>query len=99
MITQVDHEGYSTTLMNSIVDYNKDDAVAIPKAYKYVITQRVRRQLRKFTVGWKLLVQCKDGSETWIPLKDMKNSHLVETAEFSCARGMDDKVDFSYWFP
>ena len=97
MITQVDHEGYSTTLMNSIVDYKKDDAVAIFKADKYVITRRGRRQLCKSTVGWKLLVQWKDGSETWIPLKDMKNSHPVETAEFAFARGIDDKVAFIYW--
>ena len=40
MITQVDHEGYSTMLMNGIVDYKKDNAVAISKADKYVITRR-----------------------------------------------------------
>ena len=40
MITQVEYNGYSTTLMNVIVDYNKYDEVAISKADKYVITQR-----------------------------------------------------------
>ena len=29
----------------------------------------------------------------------MKNSHPVETTDFACARGIDDKVDFSYWVP
>ena len=43
MITQVDHKGYSTTMMNGIVDYKKDDVVAISKAYKYVITLRGQR--------------------------------------------------------
>ena len=43
MITQVDYKGYSTTLMNGIVDYKKDDVVAISKAYKYVITLRGQR--------------------------------------------------------
>ena len=99
MITQVDHEGYSTTLMNGIVDYKEDDAVAISKADKYVITRRSRKHLRRFTVGWKLLVQWKDGSETWIPLKNMKNLHPVETSEFSCARGIDDEVSFIYCVP
>ena len=73
MITQVYHEGYSIMLMNGIVDYKKDDAVAISKADKYATTRRGRRQLRRSTVVWKLLKQWKDGSETWIPLKDMKN--------------------------
>ena len=99
MITQVDHGGYSTTLMNVIVDYKKDDLVAISKEDKYAITRRVLRQLRKYTVAWKLLAQWKDGSETWIPLMDMKNSHPVETSEFACARGIDEKVAFSYWVP
>ena len=97
MITQVYHEGYSATMMNGIADYKKDDVVAISKADKYVITRRGRRHLRKSTVGWKLLVQWKDGSETWIPLKDMKNSHPVETAKFACARGIDDEGAFCYW--
>ena len=82
-------------LMNGIIDYNKDDVVAISKADKYVITRRGRRNIRKSTVGWKLLFQWKDGPETWIPLKDMKNSQPVETAEFACARGIDYEVAFS----
>ena len=97
MITQVYHRGYSTTLMNIIADYKKYDAVAISKVDKYVITRRGPCQIRKSTVGWKLLVQWKDGSETWIPLKYMNNSHLFETAEFACVRGIDDEVAFRYW--
>jgi hypothetical protein len=51
------------------------------------------------TVGWKLLVQWRDGSESWIQLNDMKESHPVETAEFAKARGIDDEVVFAYWVP
>jgi hypothetical protein len=56
---------------------------------------RGQRQLRMSTVGWKLLVQWRDGSESWIPLKDMKESHPVETAEFAKAWGIDDEVAFA----
>jgi len=99
MLSQVDHEGYSTTLMAGIVDYHKDEAMAVPKADKWVVTKRGQRRLRRLTAGWKLLVQWKDGSETWVPLKDMKESHPVETAEFAKARGIDDEVAFAYWVP
>jgi hypothetical protein len=85
--------------MQGIVDVKKDDAVAIPKSEKWVVTARGQRRLRKSTVGWKLLVQWRDGSETWIPLKDMKESHPLETAEFAKARGIDDEVAFAYWVP
>ena len=96
MLTQVDHEGYSTTLTNGIVDSNKDEAFAFSKSDKFVITRRGLRRLRKSTVGWKMLVQWKDGSEMWVPLKDMKDSYPVETVEFVRARNIDDEVAFAY---
>jgi hypothetical protein len=38
MLTQVDCDGYSTTLMQGIIDYKKDEATAISKADKWVVT-------------------------------------------------------------
>ena len=99
MLTQVDGEGFSTSLIDGIVDYKKDEATAVPKSDKWVVTRRGQRRLRKSTVGWKLLVRWKDGSETWVPLKDMKESHPLECAEFAKARGIDDEVAFAYWVP
>ena len=99
ILRQVDHEGYSTTLMAGIIDYKKDESVAIPKSDKWVVTKRGGRRLRKSTAGWKLLVQWMDGSESWIPLRDMKESHPVETAEFAKAKGISDEAAFAYWVP
>jgi len=99
MIAQVDNDGISTTLMQGIVGYDKDEEVAISKSDKWVTDRRGKKRLRRSTVGWKLLVQWQDGAETWIPLKDLKESHPVETAEFARARGIDDEVAFSYRVP
>ena len=79
MLRQIDSDGYSTSLMQGIVDFKKDEAVAISKADKSVVTARGQRRLRKSTEGWNLLIQWRDGSETWVPLKDLKESHPVET--------------------
>ena len=38
-----------------------------------------------------------DGSESWIHLKDMKESHPVEVAEFARARGITDELAFEWW--
>jgi hypothetical protein len=46
MLSQVDSEGFITTLMESIVDHRKDEATAVPKAEKYIITQRGQQQLK-----------------------------------------------------
>ena len=55
--------------------------------------------MRKTTCGWKLLVLWKDGSETWIPLKDMTESHPVETAEYAKSRGIEKEPAFAWWVP
>ena len=55
--------------------------------------------MRKTTVGWKLLVQWAYVSESWIALKDMKESHPVELAEFAKARNIADEPAFAWWIP
>eukprot|EP00957_Ditylum_brightwellii_P026832 2028965-Ditylum_brightwellii.AAC.1 len=66
--------------MELIVDYKKDEAVAIAKNNMYVVTPRGQKRSHKTTQGWKLLVHWADGSKSWIPLKDMKESHPIEVA-------------------
>ena len=50
-------------------------------------------------VGWELLVKWKDESESWIKLSDLKESHLIEVAEFAKAQGIDDEPAFAWWVP
>jgi hypothetical protein len=99
MLTQVDSDGFSRTMMEAIVDYRKDEAVAVPKTDKYLTTTSGQKRMRKTTVGWKVLVKWADASESWIPLKDTKESHPVETADFAKARSIADEQAFAWWVP
>ena len=96
MYSQVDADGFSNVLMEAIVDYKKDDTVAVPMSDKYVYNKRGVRRLRKTTSGWKFLIRWRDGNEAWIPLKDMKEANPVETAEFACAKGIDKEPAFAW---
>ena len=98
MYSQVDPDGHRTQLVEDIVDYKKDHT-AVSMADKYLITKSGQRRMRKSTVGWKLLVQFKNGTEEWIPLKVMKESNPVEVAEFSVARGINEEPAFAWWVP
>ena len=98
MYAQVDLEGFTLCLLDSIIDY-KTDETAVTKDQMYVVTRRGQRRMRKTTCGWKLLVLWKDGTEQWIPLKDLKESHPIEVAEFAKARGIDDQPAFIWWVP
>ena len=99
ILTQVDSEGYSMTMMDGIVDHRVDPSQAVPKEEKYVQTKRGQKRLCVTTSGWTLLVRWKDGTETWILLKDMKESHPVEVAEYARASRIDDEAAFAWWVP
>ena len=97
MLSQLDSDGYSLTMMEAITDYQKDDTVAVPKTDKYLTTPFGQKKMRKTTVGWSLLVKWADGTESWVPLKDLKESHPIETAEFAKARSIADEPAFAWW--
>ena len=98
MYSQVDDEGFTLCLLDSILDYRSDDG-AVTRENMYVVTKRGQRRMRKTTCGWKLLVLWKDGTEQWVPLKDLKESHPVEVAEFAKARNIDREPAFVWWVP
>jgi hypothetical protein len=98
LLAQVDSEGFTLTEFEAIVDHKKEEG-ATSKEDAYLVTQSGQKRLRKTTKGWKFLVQWKDGTRTWVPLKDMKESHPVETAEYVCAKRIDKEPAFIWWVP
>ena len=99
MLTQVDSDGYSLSLMDSIIDHQRDPSQAIPIEDKYIMTKSGQKWLQKTTKGWKLLIRWKDKSKVWINLADMKEAHPVETAEYARARGISNEPAFTWWVP
>ena len=99
LLTQVDLDGYSLSLMDSIIDLQRDPSKAIPIEDKYITTKSRQKQLWKTMKGWKLLIKWKDKSKAWINLADMKEAHPVETAEYARARGISNEPAFAWWVP
>ena len=98
MYAQVDAEGFSHSLLYSILYFKKYGNV-VDKEDMYVTTNSGKRHARKTTAGWKLLVLRNNGTKKWILLSVMKNSKPVEVVEFSVSRGVDCEPDFSWWVP
>jgi hypothetical protein len=48
------------------------------------------------TKGWKLLVEWKDGMMDWLPLKDLKESCLVQVAEYTVANKITEQPAFAW---
>ena len=57
MLTQVDYDGFTLTMMEWIIEYQKDAANAVNKDDMYIVTNCVQNKIQKTTVGWQILVQ------------------------------------------
>jgi hypothetical protein len=49
------------------------------------------------TKGWKLLIPWKGGSFTWVPLKDLLESHPVQVAKYAHANKLLLEPSFAWW--
>ena len=56
MLAQVVSVGYSPTMMEGVVNYRKDEVVAVPKEDRYFMTKSGQCSFRATTDGWDLLV-------------------------------------------
>jgi len=94
ILAQVDDDGFSSSLLQAIIDYCKDRSVAVSKRDRPVEDRNGRKRLRKTTKGWQLKVKWSDGSTSWLDLKILKESNPVDVAEFAIARRIDDEPAF-----
>ena len=75
LYSQIDDEGRRLQSMQEIVDHLKDDsALQVGDAY---YSTKTGPKPKRTTKGWRLLVEWKDGSSSWIPLKDLKDAYPV----------------------
>ena len=94
----VDDNGHSHSLLSCIVDHERDDAIAIPKEHStYKINDITKYRIT--TKGWKIKVEWKDGSCSWIPLKIIKESNPIEMAEYAVSRNIHLEAAFAWWVP
>ena len=96
MYSQVDDEGNQFLLLQEIVDHRKDSQ-ALSKDDMYVQGTNGNRHLKKTTKGWKLCVAWKDGSTSWEPLKNLKESHPVQVAEYAVNNQLVEEPAFAWW--
>ena len=96
LYSQLDEDGHSQRLLHSIVD-SKRDPNAVSRSDMYLTTKSGQQRMRKSTIGWTILVQWKDGTQTWLPLKLMKETYPVEVAEFAMSTGIDREPAFAWW--
>jgi len=93
---QTDQEGRSYSILSGIVDH-RNNGHAVSKDDGFTTDRRGVRHPKKTTRGWDLQVEWKDGTTSWIPLKDIKESNPVETAEYAVNNKIAEEPAFAWW--
>ncbi len=97
MYAQCDPTGNQYVLLDCFVDFEK-----LPTAMSLadqMIVVKGRASKRRNTFGWRICCQWKDGSTTWESLKDLKESHPLEMAEYAVAQDIQHEPAFNWWVP
>ena len=98
MFAQVDEEGNRHVLFQEIVDY-RTNGKEVKQQDAFISNKSGVKRRRETTVGWEILVSWKDGSTTWVALKDMKEAYPVQTAEYSVLAKLSKEPAFAWWVP
>ena len=96
MFAQVDDEGNRHVLFDAITDHRTGGS-GIKQQDAFVHTRSGTERRKETTRGWEILVQWKDGSTTWVALKDMKNSYPIQLAEYATQRRIAGEPAFAWW--
>ena len=96
MMSQIDSEGHHYQLLAEISDHYSD-ATAISKSNGCIQSKNDNAVPKKTTRGWQIEVEWKDGSISWVPMRDMKISYPVELAEYAIANNIDEEPAFKWW--
>ena len=97
LFSQVDSEGNQYRLFKEIVNHQKKKT-AVDKSDQFRIDHRTGRATKKkTTAGWDLEVEWRDGSTSWLPLRELKETNAVEVAQYAVDNRIDEEPAFDWW--
>ena len=88
---QVDSDGFDEVLFNEVIGHRKN-ADALPAEALSPDTSP-----RRTTKGWDICIEWKDGSSSWHPLCEVKNSFPIHLAEYAIKHELQDEPVFKWW--
>jgi hypothetical protein len=96
IFSQVDQEGCSYSVHREIVDHHSNSH-ALKKGDGYEIGSNGQRRPKHMIIGWELQVEWQDGSMSWVPLKDLKESNPIKIAEYAITNKISEEPAFAWW--
>jgi hypothetical protein len=97
LFNMADDDGWDTGLLEEIIDFRKDDSIAIKIDDGFKEMSNGDKVPVITTKGWDVQVRWSDKSTDWIPLTEIKESNPIEIAEASIAFGINKEPAFNWW--
>jgi hypothetical protein len=98
LYAQVDVDGNCYLLLKEIIDHKKDSTALSKDEYSTWNPHGSRNPSRKYTTkGWQLQCHWADGSTSWEPLRNLKESNPIELAQYAEAHGLLEEPVFVWW--
>ena len=98
LFAQVDDAGNRHVLFSKIIDH-RTNGKELKQQDAFIVSSKGAKRRRETTAGWEILVQWKDGSSTWVALKDMKEAYPVQLAEYAVSSRISGEPAFAWWVP
>ncbi|KAL7546616.1 hypothetical protein ACHAWF_009946 [Thalassiosira exigua] len=96
LYAQVDDDDREILRFADIIDHHKDPT-ALTKDNGFIKVQGDGSKCIKTTKGWGLLMERKDDTSLWLPLRDVKEARHIQLAEYAIAMGLDREPAFMCW--
>ena len=98
LFAQADGDGNRHVLFEEIVAH-RTNGKELKQQEAFITTSSGTKRRKETTIGWEILAKWKDGSTTWIALKDFKESYPVQLAEYAVSARISEEPAFAWWVP
>ena len=97
LYSQVDADGNQYRLFGGLIGHRKrSSAVDKVDGYRMKNGKSIRKRT---TTGWDIEVEWRDGSTSWLPLKEVKETNPVDLAQYGKDNHLIDEPAFAWWAP
>ena len=94
---QVDDNGFTEVLFTDVIGHRKNDSIAMSDEAFADLQSSHNPSHARTTKGWEICIQWQDGSSSWHPLSEIKNSFPIHTAKYAMKHDLQDEPAFRWW--
>jgi hypothetical protein len=94
---QVDDNGFQESLFTDIIGHRKNDNEAMSDEDFSTLESGHNPAHARTPKGWDICIQWQDGTSSWHPLNEIKNSFPTHLAEYALKHKLQDEPLFRWW--